>query len=100
MAPNAFGADSGSHSSPTTSVGLTERPERPAAPSSVSRLTAWRVSSKKRKAIGVSQKTSELLLAGWSTGTNKAYQSGWNKWIGRCQRRVTDLFHANSYFLV
>jgi len=32
-------------------------------------------------AAGVSKKASDLLLAGWSKGTNTTYQSGWAKWI-------------------
>jgi len=79
MAPNAFGADSGSHSSPTTSVGLTERPERPAAPSSVSRLTAWRVSSKNAKQL---EYLKRLQSCSWQAGaqvqTRPTSQDGTN----------------------
>ena len=41
-------------------------------------------------AAGVSEETSALLLAGWSTGTNSAYQSGWKRWSCWCQRREID----------
>ena len=41
-------------------------------------------------AAGVSEETSALLLAGWSTGTNSAYQSGWKRWNCWCQRREVD----------
>lgn len=36
---------------------------------------------------GISVETSELLLTGWSKGTNTAYQSGWKRWSGWCARR-------------
>ena len=93
MVSDAPGIDGGFSPSPTTSGGLTEGPNGPTTPSSMSEqpetdclASVW----KQHTTIGVSRKTSELLLAGWSRGTNKAYQSGWNQWMGWCQRRKVD----------
>ena len=41
-------------------------------------------------AAGVSEETSALLLAGWSAGTNTAYQAGWKRWSCWCQGRQVD----------
>ena len=41
-------------------------------------------------ATGVSEKASELLLAGWSAGTNAANQSGWARWNRWCGEREID----------
>ena len=86
MVPYAFGSPSSS----TATGGSTEGADGPGTPPSVleqpetTRLeNVWR----QHAAIGVLQTTSELLLAGWSRGTNKAYQSGW---IGWCQGREID----------
>ena len=93
MVPNASGINGGV---PTTSArpeGHTERLYEPTAPigapqqAKVSRLESlWQ----QHAATGVSKETSELLLAGWSKGTNTAYQSGWKRWSGWCQRREVD----------
>jgi len=93
MVPNASGINGGV---PTTSArleGHTERLYEPTAPigapqqAKVSRLESLR---QQHAATGVSKETSELLLAGWSKGTNTAYQSGWKRWSGWCQRREVD----------
>ena len=56
-------------------------------------------------ATGVSEKASELLLAGWSAGTNAAYQLGWARWNRWCGERarlcsiqpfLADLYHAQG----
>jgi len=41
-------------------------------------------------AAGVSEETLVLLFAGWSAGTNSAYQTGWKRWSNWCQRRQVD----------
>jgi len=80
MVPNACGINSGV---PTTSARLerhTERLHEPTAPTGVSKqakVSCLESLRQQHAATGVSKETSELLLAGWSKGTNTAYQSGW-----------------------
>ena len=69
-------------SSSSMSQGLVERPGGPTTPTNkpkqikTSRLEdIWR----QHTAAGVSAQTSELLLTGWSIGTNTAYESGWKQ---------------------
>lgn len=39
---------------------------------------------------GVSEDTSELLLSGWSWGTNTTYNAGWGHWSHWCDTRKVD----------
>ena len=39
---------------------------------------------------GISTEAAQLLLSGWSKGTNTAYQSGWRKWVSWCMSREVD----------
>ena len=55
--------------------------------SKASRLQSIR---EQHAATGISEKASELLLAGWSIGTNTAYQSGWARWSRWCGEREID----------
>ena len=41
-------------------------------------------------AAGISAETAQLLLSGWSKGTNTTYQSAWKKWVGWCISREID----------
>jgi len=62
-------------------------------PSDSSRFTkASRLQSirKQHAATGVSEQASELLLVGYSTGTNTAYQSGWVRWSCWCSEWEID----------
>ena len=52
---------------------------------------------KHHTASGVSEKASQLLLAGWSKGTNTAYESGWGKWS--CKRKVDPISCSIQPFL-
>ena len=36
---------------------------------------------------GISERTSDIITAGWQRGTNSAYQSSWVKWNGWCDAR-------------
>ena len=45
-------------------------------PTPISRLESLR---KCHTAVNFSERASELVVSGWSKGTNTAYQSGWNK---------------------
>ena len=49
---------------------------------------------------GVSRRASDLMLAGWSTGTNTTYQSAWNRWAGLCLSRKIDPFSADIQFFL
>ena len=40
--------------------------------------------------MGVSERSSKLIMAGWSTDTNTAYQSAWKRWCGWCAERKID----------
>jgi len=78
---------------PTEVEGHTEGLQRPAPPTGMSQQTTTsRLESLRRQhsTTGVSKETSELLLAGWSKGTNTAYQSGWKRWSSWCERREID----------
>jgi len=78
---------------PTEAEGHTEGLQRPAPPTGMSQQTTTsRLESLRRQhsTTGVSKETSELLLAGWSKGTNTAYQSGWKRWSSWCERREID----------
>ena len=39
---------------------------------------------------GISSEAAQLLLSGWSKGTNTAYQSAWKKWVSWCMSREVD----------
>lgn len=39
---------------------------------------------------GISERSSRLILAGWSKGINTAYQSAWSKWHSWCIKREVD----------
>ena len=41
-------------------------------------------------AAGISGETSQLLAAGWSSGTNRAYESAWKKWDSWCSEQQVD----------
>ena len=43
-------------------------------------------------ATGLSQQAADLLVAGWSQGTNTAYESGWRHWTSWCESRHVDPF--------
>ena len=62
------------HPTPTGGIGTT----------TASRLEAIR---SRQFATGISAETSQLLAAGWSTGTNTAYQSAWKTWNSWCTER-------------
>ena len=70
-----------------------DRPVRPASPlnksqqTSISRLETVRQGY---AADGVSAEAAQLLLSGWSKGTNTAYQSAWKKWVSWCVTREVD----------
>ena len=38
-------------------------------------------------ATEISQQAVELLVTGWSQGTNAAYESAWKRWLGLCNPR-------------
>lgn len=49
---------------------------------------------------GVSKRVSDLMLAGWSKGTNSTYQSSWNKWNSWCVTRELDPFSTDVQFFL
>ena len=53
-------------------------------PTPISHLESLR---KCHTAANHSERASELIVSGWSKGTNTAYQSGWNKWASWCGTR-------------
>ena len=70
-----------------------DRPIQPTSPfnnggpTSVSRLDTVRQGY---AAEGVSSEAAQLLLSGWSKGTNTAYQSAWKRWVSWCITRKVD----------
>ena len=62
----------------------------------VSRMEGLR---KNHRAAGISERTSKLILSGWSKGTS-SYQSGWKKWSCWCNRKEIDHLSCNiKHFL-
>ena len=55
--------------------------------SAISRLESVR---RQHNDMGVSERSSKLIMAGWSTGTNTAYQSAWKRWCSWCAERKID----------
>lgn len=43
-------------------------------------------------AAGFSERSSRLILTGWSKGTNTVYQSGWKRWHSWCYERKVNPF--------
>ena len=52
------------------------------------------------EAGGVSQDATDLITAGWSKGTNVAYQSAWRKWSSWCSCRSIDPFSCDVRYFV
>jgi len=80
MVPNSDGMLSRLPSTSAQMDGLAAGPIQSTPSTGSSRVTkASRLQSIREQyaVTGVSEKASKLLLAGWSTGTNTAYQSGW-----------------------
>ena len=105
MVPMAPG-DAGLPSSP--SAGLQESAARPFQQGSPSAChcqgtaTASRLESIRRTCSlsGISERTSDIITAGWRRGTNPAYQLGWVKWNGWCDaRRLNPLSCIVQHFL-
>ena len=49
---------------------------------------------------GISAEAAQLLLSGWSKGTNTAYQSAWKKWVSWCiPQKVDPLLCSVNPFL-
>ena len=63
----------------------------------VSRMEGLR---KNHRAAGISERSSKLILSGWSKGTTSSYQSGWKKWSCWCNRREINPFSCDiKHFL-
>ena len=56
-------------------------------PAATSRLESIQL---RQLAAGISEETSQLLAAGWSRGTNTAYQSAWKRWNSWCAEQQVD----------
>ena len=52
------------------------------------------------RAEGISQEATQLISAGWSRGTNAAYESGWSKWNSWCLQRDCDPLSCGPTSLV
>ena len=103
MVPMAPG-DAGLPSSP--SAGLQEfaaRPFQQGPPSACQgTATASHLESVRRTCSlsGISERTSDIITAGWRRRTNSAYQSGWVKWNSWCDaRRLNSLSCSVQHFL-
>ena len=64
---------------------------------SASRLEGVR---QQHKSQGISERSTNLIQAGWSKGTNSAYQSAWTRWSSWCGERKINPFSCSvKYFL-
>ena len=93
LVPSPTGESGGPPAPSAQSQGSPVQPSRPDSPTSRPRVsTASRMQSIRvqYEAAGVSGQATELLLAGWSKGTNTAYQSGWSRWTSWCSKREID----------
>ena len=84
LVSSAAGNSGGFSITSDQSQGLIKRPTQSGTSTNGSKKPETsRLQSIRRQhmAKGVSEKAAELLPAGWSKGTNKAYQSGWARWI-------------------
>ena len=91
VVPSPSGAFDQQPTTPSQEKGLAHRPIQQIPPngrSAISRLESVR---RQRNDMGVSEWSSELIMARWSTGTNTAYQSAWKKWCSWCAERKVDL---------
>ena len=78
---------------PTRQPGTIDGPlRRPTPTGGIGTTTASRLEAIRSRqfATGISAETSQLLAAGWSTGTNTAYQSAWKRWNSWCTEREVD----------
>lgn len=67
-------------------------PPDPVPVSSAGRLEGLR---KRMSSEGISEQASELISAGWSRGTNCAYQSAWSQWASWCDQRNINSFSCD-----
>ena len=91
MVPGPSGAFDQRPITPSQEKGLAHRPIQQIPPngrSAISRLESVR---RQHNDMGVSERSSEFIMAGWSTGTNTAYQSAWKRWCSWCAERKIDL---------
>ena len=106
LVPCPTGTVSGSANSPPQTQEVTEGFQKPTT-SPIDSL-ACRLESIQRQhtSVGVSDQATELLTAGWSKGTNTAYQSGWKRWYSWCDSRkgrshsFWDLTHSRFSYRV
>ena len=90
VVPRPSGAFDQRPTTPSQERGLAHRPIQQIPPngrSAISRLESVR---RQHNDMGVSERSSKLIAAGWSTGTNTAYQSAWKRWCGWCAERKID----------
>ena len=93
MVPHVTGFNGGTSLPPTPQQQSFVTPQGSSTPSSVHQQIETSCLENIRhqhSAMGVSEETSALLLAGWSAGTNSAYQTGWKQWSSWCQGRQVD----------
>lgn len=58
------------------------------------RLATWML-SRDRLQTGFSDDAITIISASWTPGTDKQYNSAWNKWCGWCEQRKIDLLQAS-----
>ena len=103
LVPNAVRVDDRTPPPSASSGGYIDRPPR--ADASIGRSQQAKTCCmenlrQQHATAGVSKETLELLLAGWSKGTNTAYQSEWKRWSGWCQRREADPISCGVYLFL
>ena len=85
---------SGLPNSPAQPQESTEGPSQPTTSSEIASSCRLESIRKQHASVGVSEQAAELLSAGWSKGTNTAYQSGWRRWYSWCYSRNIDPIHG------
>ena len=100
LVPGTLGSGSGVSTSPPQETKPPEGSPRQIAPTGRPREPPASCLESVRghfSAAGVSQQAAELLVAGWSRGTNSAYESAWKRWLGWCDSRQVDPISCGVY---
>ena len=87
MVPSASRPADSSPSTVSVKSDLLTDPFNQSYPGNDLQLAAWRISGDNTQVCAYQKELPAFLQAGWSSGTNTAYQSAWSKWVSWCDRR-------------
>ena len=94
LVPCPAGIISRSPNPPARAQEPTEGSPQPTTTSEITSSCRLESIRQQHASVGVSEQAAELLAAGWSKGTNTAYQSGWRRWHSWCHPREIDPVHC------